>query len=162
MDPSGKFVFSTSIEVKGTRLETPAMLIAQPAEEKQLGGVWAGRLKASGSEHALLTIGSYRSDGSYTGSFDKRLEHGRMVGLRVGRCEATGYEEFQLILYELRLNKKGVVDRFARVRITVTLSESGDELTAQSQWDVLDLNWTLVFRGTNDVKATRLETPDQD
>jgi hypothetical protein len=80
----------------------------------------------------------------------------------VGRCEATGYKEFQLILYEVRLNKKGVLDRFARVRITVTLSESGDELTAHSQWDVLDLNWTLVFRGTNDVKATRLETPDQD
>ena len=85
-----------------------------------------------------------------------------MVGLRVGRCEATGYKEFQLILYEVRLNKKGVVDRFARVSITVTLSESGDELTAHSQWDVLDLNWTLVFRGTNDVKGTRLETPDQD
>jgi len=41
------------------------------------------------------------------------------------------------------------------------LSESGDELTADSQWDVLDLNWALMFRGTNDLKATRLETPDE-
>jgi hypothetical protein len=162
LDASGKFVFSTSSEVKGTRLETPAMLIAQPAEEKQLMGVWAGRLKASGSERTGLTIGSYTADGSYTGSFDKRLPHGRMVGLRVGQCGATGNKEFQLVLYEVRLNKKGVVDRFARVRITVTLSESGDELTAHGQWDVLDLNWTVVFRATNDVKSTRLETPDQD
>jgi hypothetical protein len=162
LDASGKFVFSTSSEVKGTRLETPAMLIAQPAEEEQLRGVWAGRLKASGSERTLLTIGSYGADGSYTGSFDKRLQHGRMVGLRVGRCGATGNKEFQLILYEVRLNKKGVVDRFARVRINVTLSESGDELTAHGQWDVLDLNWTVVFRATNDVQSTRLETPDQD
>jgi hypothetical protein len=162
LDASGKFAFSTSSEVKGTRLETPAMLLAQPAEEKQLRGVWAGRLKASGSERTRLTIGRYGADGSYTGSFDKRLPHGRMVGLRVGQSEATGNKEFQLILYEVRLNKKGVVDRFARVRITVTLSESGDELTVHSLWDVLDLNWTVVFRGTNDVKSTRLETPDQD
>jgi hypothetical protein len=81
LDASGKIVFSTSGEVKGTRLETPAMRVAQPAEQKQLMGVWAGRLKASGSERTLLTIGSYRADGSYTGSFDKRLRHGRMVGL---------------------------------------------------------------------------------
>jgi len=26
----------------------------------------------------------------------------------------------------------------------------------------LDLNWAVVFRGTADVKGTRLETPDQD
>jgi hypothetical protein len=162
LDASGKVVFSTSSDVKGTKLETPAILTAQPGEEKQLMGVWAGMLKASGSERTLLTIGSYRADGSYTGSFDKRLHHGRTVGLRVGRCEATGNKEFQLILYEVRLNKKGVVDRFVRVRITVTLSESGDELTTHSHLDVFDPNWTLVFRGTNDGKATRLETPDQD
>jgi hypothetical protein len=162
LDASGKIVFSTSSEFKGTKLETPAMQVAQSAEEKQLMGVWAGRLKASGSERTLLTIGSYRADGSYTGSFDKRLPHGGMVGLRVGRCRATGNKEFQLILYEVRLNKKGVVNQFARVRITVTLSESGDELTAHGQWDVSDLNWTVVFRAPNDVKSTRLGTPDQD
>ena len=102
MDASGKVVFSTSSDVKGTKLETPAILTAQPGEEKQLIGVWAGRLKASGSERTLLTIGSYRADGSYTGSFDKRLHHGRTVGLRVGRCEATGSKEFQLTLYDGR------------------------------------------------------------
>ena len=72
-------MFSTSSDVKGTKLETPAILTAQPGEEKQLIGVWAGRLKASGSERTLLTIGSYRADGSYTGSFDKRLHHGRLA-----------------------------------------------------------------------------------
>jgi hypothetical protein len=59
-------------------------------------------------------------------------------------------------------NKEGVVDLFERVQATTTLSESGDECTAHTRRDFLDLNWTVVFRGAGDVKATRLETPDQD
>jgi hypothetical protein len=54
------------------------------------------------------------------------------------------------------------VDLFERVQATTTLSESGDECTAHTRRDFLDLNWTVVFRGAGDVKATRLETPDQD
>jgi hypothetical protein len=163
LDASGKVVFSTSSEVKGTRLETPAMPIAQPAQEKQLRGVWAGRDKASGSERTLLIIESRRADGSYTSSSDKTVDiYGNTAGLRVGRCVATGTREFQLMFYGLRWNKEGVVNQFLRVLATMTLSELGDELTAHSQWEVLDLNWTVVFKGAADVKGTRLETPDQD
>ena len=43
----------------------------------------------------------------------------------------------------------------------LTLSESGDEFTGRSKWDLLDANWTVVFRGTSDLTATRLETPEQ-
>ena len=39
LDASWNVVFSTTSDVKGTRLETPpAMLIAQPAEKKAVGG----------------------------------------------------------------------------------------------------------------------------
>jgi hypothetical protein len=163
LDASGKTVLNTSTEVKGTRLETLSMPIAQPAQEKQLRGVWAGRNKTSGSERTLLIIDSYRADGSYTSSSDKTVDiYGNTAGLRVGRCVATGTREFQLLFYGLRWNKEGVVNLFLRVQATMTLSESGDELTSHSQWEVLDLNWTVVFRGAADVKGTRLETPDQD
>jgi hypothetical protein len=163
LDASGKTVLNTSSEVKGTRLETLSMPIAQPAQEKQLRGVWAGRNKTSGSERTLLIIDSYRADGSYTSSSDKTVDiYGNTAGLRVGRCVATGTREFQLLFYGLRWNKEGVVNLFLRVQATMTLSESGDELTSHSQWEVLDLNWTVVFRGAADVKGTRLETPDQD
>jgi hypothetical protein len=163
LDASGKTVLNTSSEVKGTRLETPAMPIAQPAQEKQLRGVWAGRNKTSGIERTLLIIESRSADGSYTSSSDKTVDiYGNTAGLRVGRCVATGTREFQLMFYGLRWNKEGVVNQFLRVQATMTLSESGDELTAHSQWEVLNLNWTVVFKGAADVKGTRLETPDQD
>ena len=163
LDASGKTVLNTSSEVKGTRLETPAMPIAQPAQEKQLRGVWAGRLKASGDERTKLNVETFRADGSYTSSIDKTVDiYGNTAGLRVGRCVATGTREFQLMFYGLRWNKEGVVNEFLRVQATITLSESGDEFTAHSQWEVLDPNWTVVFRGAADVEGTRLETPDQD
>jgi hypothetical protein len=104
----------------------------------------------------------FRADGSFTGSSDKTLPYESTMGLRAGRCVATGTREFQLTFYAVRWNKEGVVDLFQRVHATMTLSESGDEFTEHSQWEVLDPNWTVVFRGADDVKGTRLETPDQD
>jgi hypothetical protein len=41
------------------RLETPARLFAQPAEEKQLMGVWAKKIKTSGNERTLLNIDTF-------------------------------------------------------------------------------------------------------
>jgi hypothetical protein len=55
LDANWNVVFSTTGDIKGTRLETPAMLIAQPAEKKQLVGVWAKKIKANGSERPILT-----------------------------------------------------------------------------------------------------------
>ena len=162
LDASGKIVFSTSSEVKGTKLETPAMQVAQPAEEKLLMGVWAKKIKTSGTERTVLTIDTFRADGSFTGSSDKTLNYGSTMGLRVGRCVATGTREFQLTIYGVSWNKEGVVEYLERVQATMTLSESADEFTEHSHWDWFDLNWTVVFRGAGDVKGTRLETPDQD
>jgi hypothetical protein len=166
LDASGKTVLNTSSEVKGTRLETPAMPIAQPAQEKQLRGVWAIRNKTPGSERTLLNIDSQRADGSFTGISDKtfpKWPDGRTAGLRAGRCVGTGTREFQETFYAVTWNnKEGVVDLIERVQATITLSESGDEFTSHNQWEFLDLNWTVVFKGSADVKATRLETPDED
>jgi hypothetical protein len=163
LDASGKTVLSTSSEVKSRRLETPAMPIAQPAQEKLLMGVWAKKIKTSGTERTVLAIDTFRADGSCSGSYDKTLDiYGNTAGLRAGRCVAAGTREFQLTSWELRWNKEGVIKEFLRVQATVTLSESGAEFTEHSQWEVLDLNWTVVFRGAADVKGTKLETPDQD
>jgi hypothetical protein len=163
LDASGKTVLNTNSEVKGTRLETPAMPIAQPAQEKQLMGVWAKKIKASGNERIVLNVDTFTADGSFTSSSDKTLDiYGNTAGLRVGRCVATGTREFQLTIYGLRWNKEGVVNQFLRVEALMTLSESGAEFTEHSRWEVLDPNWTVVFRGAADVKGTRLETPDQD
>ena len=165
LDASGKVVFSTSSDVKGTKLETPisAMLVGQAAEKNQLEGVWAIKNKTSGIERTLLNIDTFTADGSYTGSQDKTIDiYGDTGGLRVGRCVATGTREFQLTLYRVQMNKEGVVYQFLRVRATITLSESGDECTAHSKWEALDPNWTVEWGGTGETKATRLETPDQD
>jgi hypothetical protein len=165
LDVNWNVVFSTTSDVKGTKLETPisAMLVGQAAEKNQLEGVWAAKNKSSGVEHTLLDIDIVTADGSWTGSSDKTIDiYGDTGGLRVGRCVATGTREFQQTLYRVQWNKEGVVNQFLRVRITTTLSESGDELTAHSKWEALDPNWTVVWSGTGDTKATRLETPDQD
>ena len=125
--------------------------------------MWAIKNKASGVEHTLLNIEIFTADGSWTGSSDKTTDiYGDTGGLRVGRCVATGTREFQLTLYRVICNKEGVIYQFLRVHSTITLSESGDELTAHSKWDALDPNWTVEWSGTGETKATRLETPDQD
>ena len=125
--------------------------------------MWAIKNKASGLERPLLNIETFTADGSYTGTSDKTIDiSGDTGGLRVGRCVAMGAREFQQTLYRVIWNKEGVVNHFLRVRNTITLSESGDEHTAHSKWDSLDTNWTVVWSGTGDTKATRLETPDQD
>ena len=52
---------------------------------------------------------------------------------------------------------------FRRVQNVFTSSEAGDEFTGRAgQVEILDANWTVVFRSTSDVKCTRLETPDED
>jgi hypothetical protein len=66
LDANGKTVLSTSSEVKGTRLEKPAMQVAQPAEEKQFVGVWADASAVSGRERTVLNISTFGADGSFT------------------------------------------------------------------------------------------------
>jgi hypothetical protein len=168
LDATGKVVFSTTSDVKSTRLETPnpTVLAGQAAEKNPLEGVWAIKAFVHGIERIVLNIDNYRADGSFTCSTNKTDaragEYGRTYGFRAGRCVATGTREFQLTFYEVTWNKEGVVDLFERAQATTTLSESGDEFTTHNRRDFLDLNWTVVFRGAGDAKGTRLETPDQD
>jgi hypothetical protein len=58
--------------------------------------------------------------------------------------------------------KAGVVNGFQRLRSTLVLSESGEELTGHAQVDFLGANGNVVLSTTGDVKERRLETPSQD
>ena len=67
LDANWNVVFSTTSDIKGTRLETPAMLIAQPAEKKRLAGVWEVKASPVGqSQSPPLSLAMYGADGSFT------------------------------------------------------------------------------------------------
>ena len=76
---------NNSSEVKGTKLETPAMPIAQRAQQNQLTGVRAKKIASFGIERTLLNIDTFSADGRLTGSRDETIDpYGRTAGLRVG------------------------------------------------------------------------------
>ena len=164
LDTSWKVVFSTTSDVKATRLETPisAIVVARPGEKKDLVGIWAIRVKQHAAEYSVHPhIDIFSADGSLSNDTDRRLSWG-MIGSGRGRLAATGAREFQLKYYAVTSNKEGVAFGFEQVQSVLTLSESGDEFTGRSKWDFLDASWTVVFRGSSDFKGTRLETPEQD
>jgi hypothetical protein len=52
-----------------------------------------------------------------------------------------------MMFYAVELNKEGVAWGFLRVQNIFTLSEAGDEFTGRAgQVELLDANWTVVFR----------------
>jgi hypothetical protein len=164
LDANWNVVFSTTIDVMGRRLETPvpAIIEGQAAEKNQLVGVWAFKSLSSGGERWVPGIDIFSADGSLIQNNDKRSGGGTMDPGR-GRYVAIGPREFRLMFYRVDLNKEGEVWGFARAQTTLTLSESGDELTDRvAHWDIFDGNWTPVFKGTSELKGTRLQTPDQD
>jgi hypothetical protein len=167
LDANWNVVFSTSSEVKGTRLETPlsAMLLREPAEKEPLVGVWEVSASPTG-QSPLLSLAMFGGDGSFTtvGGY-KALppvpavdEIATELGPGCGRWATTGNREFRLTFYSV-LWKAGLVNGFQRVQDTLTLSESNNEYAGHAQVDFLDANWTVVFSTSSDVKGTRLETP---
>ena len=168
LDANWNVVFSTTNDVMGTRLETPipAMLLGQAAEKNQLAGVWAVKNMPNPMVGTVPGIDLISADGSFISTNNRKS---RQIGGRstvtpgLGRCVATGTIEFRLMFYAVEVNKEGVAWGFLRVQNIFTLSEAGDEFTGRAgQVELLDANWTVVFRGTSDVKVTRLETPDED
>jgi hypothetical protein len=166
LDANWNVVFSTTSEVKGTRLETPAMLVGEPAAKKPLAGVWEVKVSPIG-QSPLLSLAMFAGDGSFTTAGGYKAlptipavkEVATELGPGCGRWAVTGDREFRLTFYSV-LWKAGVVNGFQRVQDTLTLSESSDEYTGHAQADFLDANWNVVFSTSNDVKGTRLETPD--
>jgi hypothetical protein len=166
LDANWNVVFSTASDVKGTRLETPALLMAQPAEKKQLVRVWEVKVSPVGqSLSPELGLAMYGADGSVTtGGRYKALPGSSAVqdvanelGPGYGRWAAAGDREFRLTFYSV-MWKACLVNGYQRVQDTLVLSESGDEFTEHGNWEFSDLNWTVVFSGASDVKGTRLET----
>jgi hypothetical protein len=169
LDADWNVVFSTTRDVKGSRLETPtpSMLVGEPAGKKGLVGVWEVKLSPVGqSESRLLSLAMFGGQGSFTtaGGY-KALPPvpavqavANEIGLGYGFWAATGAREFRLTWYAV-MRKAGLVNGFQRVRDTLVLSESGDEYTGHAEVEFLDANWNVVFSTDSDVKGTRLEIP---
>jgi hypothetical protein len=117
LDANWNVVFSTSSDVKGTRLETPAMLMAQPAEKKRLVGVWEVKVSPfEQSQSPELSLAMYGGDGSVTtGGRYKALPPDSAVqdvanelGPGYGDWAATSDREFRLTFYSV-MWKAGLV-----------------------------------------------------
>jgi hypothetical protein len=117
LDATGKVVFSTSREVKGTRLETPnpTVLAGQAAEKNPVEGVWAIKSMPSAAERIIPGVDIFGADSSFLGNNDRRSGWGT-VGPGRGRCVARGNREFLLKFYAVELNKEGVVWGFLQVQ----------------------------------------------
>jgi hypothetical protein len=69
LDANWNVVYSTTSDMKGTRLETPATLHAQPAGKKQLVGVWEDKMSPTDEWQLplpLLNLAMYGGDGDFT------------------------------------------------------------------------------------------------
>ena len=169
LDANSNVVFSTTSDVKGRRLETPATPIAQPAEKNQLVGVWEVKVSPAGqSQSPQLSIAMYGTDGNFTTGTVGGCKAVPPVpaiqdvanerGFGYGRWAATSDKEFRLTFYSVML-KAGLVNGYQRVQETLVFSDSGDEYTAHADVDFLDANWNVVFSTPSDVMGRRLETP---
>jgi len=168
LDADWNVVFSTTGDVKATRLKTPATVLAQLPGNRQLLGVWEENASPVGqSDSRLLSLAMFGRDGSFTTAGGYKAlppvleveDVATELGPGYGRWAATDNgEEFRLAYYSVMWNA-GLVTGFQRVQCTLTLSESGDEYTGHAQVDFLDTNWKIVFSTTRDVKGTRLEIP---
>jgi hypothetical protein len=169
LDANWNVLFSTTSDVKGTRLETPTSLVAQPAGKKQLVGVWEDKMLPTDKWQLplpLLSLAMYGGDGDFTTAGGYKAlppvaavqDVASEIGSGFGRWVAVSAGEFRLTFYYV-IWKAGLVNGFERVRDALVLSESGDEYTGQAQVDFLDANWNVVFSTTSDMKGIRLETP---
>jgi hypothetical protein len=168
LDTSWNVVFSTTSEVKATRLETPnpAELLGEPTAKERLVGMWEVNASQIG-QSPLLSLAIFGGDGSFTavGGY-KALppvpavdEVATELGPGYGRWATMGNRGFQLTFYSV-LWKVGLVNGFLRVQDTLTLSESNNEYAGHAKADFLDANWNVVFSTSSDLKGTRLETPN--
>jgi hypothetical protein len=169
LDANWNVLFSTSSDAKGTRLETPAILLPQPPGNKQLVGVWEDKMVPADEWRLplpLLSLAMFDRDGCFTTAGGHKAlpsvaavqDVANEIGPGFGRWVAGGAGEFRLTFYCV-IWKAGLVNGFERVRDTLVLSESGDEYKGQAQVDFLDANWNIVFSTTSDMKGIRLETP---
>jgi hypothetical protein len=167
-DANWNVVFSTTCEVKGTKLNTsiPAMAGAQLPKRT---GVW--ELKAQpvgGAVPPIFGLLLYCGDGSFVQTINSTLPPmpalegvASEMGLGFGRWATTGPGASGVIFYAV-LWKAGLVNGFQRLQATEVFLESGDEVTGRAQVEFFDRNWNDALQVTSDSKIKRLESPDQD
>jgi hypothetical protein len=171
MDANWNVVFSTTSDVKGTRLETPipATLAAQPAERKGAWEIKGSRGAGRQSEPPILGLILSREDGTWSedrgrqginSPATKRVAD-EFNSPGYGRLMKTGDREYRLVFYYAFL-KAGLVNGFLRIQSNEVSPESGDEFTGQANWAEFDSNWNVLTSGTGGGTGTRLETPGQD
>jgi hypothetical protein len=168
LDANLNVVLSTSHDVRGKRLATPAMLAAQSAEGNHSVVVSEVKVWPIGQSQyygpvPLLSLSMTGGDGSFTTTPNRTLGsyhalQADELGPGCGRMAITGAGEFGLTFYALLL-KAGLVNGFQRVRDTVVLPEPGQESTGHAQVEFLDVDWNVVLSTTSDVKGTRLDVP---
>ena len=169
LDADWNVVFSTTRDVKGTRLETPtpSMLVGEPAGKKGLAGVWEVKVSPVGqSESSLLSLAMFWAYGSFTTAGGYKAlppvpavqDVANEIGPRYGFWATTGAGAFRLTSYAV-MRKAGLVNGCQRARETLVLSESGDEYTGHAAVDFFDVNWNVVLSTASDVKGTRLKMP---
>ena len=141
----------------------PAILVAQPAGNTTLAGVWGVKVSASGGPPTpLLSIALFSSDGSFSTSGSSNISLPPIADQRgpgYGRWAQTGDKEFKLTFYAVLL-KAGDVHGYLRVRGTIALSDTGNEFTSRDcRIDFLDTNWKVLDGDSDEVTGKRLETP---
>jgi hypothetical protein len=168
LDADWNVVFSTTGDVKATRLKTPATVLAELPANKQLLGLWEENASPVGqSDSRFLSLAMFGRDGCFTTAGGYKAlppvlaveDVATELGPGYGQWAATDNAgEFRLAYYSV-LWKAGLVNGFQRVQCTLALSESGGEYTGHAQVDFLNTNWKIVFSTTREVKGTRLEIP---
>jgi hypothetical protein len=168
LDANWNLVFSTSSDLKGTRLETPhpAVPVAPLSERK---GVWKWEASLPGfSAQPMLGLNFVGEDGNSISSGASTAPRvpavqavANEIGPTFGQFVRTGDREFRLTTYAL-LWKAGQVNGFQRLQSRQTLSESGDEYVSHATMEILDTKWNVIFSTTSETKGTKLETPGQD
>lgn len=167
LDANWDVLFSTTSDVKGKRLETPAMIATQPIGKTRLVGVWEAKMSPFGqSQSPLLSLAMFGEYGSLVAAggykalpSDPAIQDvATEIGPAYGGWAAGGEKEFRLTFYSV-MWKAGLVNGFQRVQDTLVLSESGDEYTGHAQVDFLNANLNIVLSTVRDVRGKRLETP---
>jgi hypothetical protein len=168
LDANRKIVFSTTSDVKGTRLETSIPVMPDTQLPKRTG-VW--ELKAQpvgGAVPPIYGLLLFCGDGSFVQIVNSTLPPmpalqvvATELGSGFGQWAVTGARADWVIFYAV-LRKAGLVNGFQRVQSAEVFSETGDEVSGRAQVEFFDRNWNSVLRVTSDSKSKRLETSGQD
>jgi hypothetical protein len=137
------------------------------ASGKDLIGEWQVLESVSGMQRQIRAISTFGQDGSFLTAGDQQgppvpgAAGPTRIGPGFGTWKRTGAREFQLTFYAVLCNKQGIVKGYQKVRGTIELRESGDELEASGESQFSDTNGKVFATVPVEVKGMRLESPSR-